>query len=265
MPNKLVFIGGMGRSGTHYLGRVLGEHPEVKLRLESKFTFWSITNHVAYNMKITRLRFWAAVGYLKVNSMLTNKLIVEKTHPAIWVKNKIDRLLPNAKWVCVVRDPYQAAASMKKHAGVKKWYTRVSQNEVNPFLGITEQNRSRFAGLSIAQKSTYKWIAHMEQMERIQLESPNRVLIVQFENLVQDQANTLISVFDFLGLAPVTPKEKGNQSTLSKKQELGQNEVNAIDEILRSHKREKWIKYRPIEQPGISHPFKIETASPVHC
>ena len=86
-------------------------------------------------------------------------------------------------------------------------------------------------------------------MERIQLESPNRVLIVQFENLVQDQASTLKSVFDFLGLATVTPQEKGNQSTLSKKQELGQNEVNAIDEILRSHKREKWIKYRPIEHP----------------
>ena len=249
MQNKLVFIGGMGRSGTHYLGRVLGEHPEVKLRLESKFTFWSITNHVAYNMKTSRLRFWVAITYLKFKSILTKKLIIEKTHPAIWAKNKIDRISPNAKWICVIRDPYQVAASMKKHVGVQEWYNRIAQNEINPFLGITEQNRRQFDDLSLVQKGTYKWISHIEQIELIKLESPNRVLLVPFENLVKDQASTLKGVFNFLELTPVAPEEKGNRSTLNKKQNLGAGEIDEIDEILLSHKRETWIKYRPSIQP----------------
>ena len=248
MQNKLVFIGGMGRSGKHYLGRILGEHPDVKLRLESKFTFWSITNHVAYNMKTSRLRFWVAITYLKFRSILTKKLIIEKTHPAIWAKNKIDRISPHAKWICVIRDPYQSAASMKKHVGVQKWYNRIAQNEINPFLGITDQNRRQFDGLSLVQKGTYKWISHIEQIELIKLESPNRVLIVPFENLVKDQASTLRGVFRFLELTPVTPEEKGNRSTLNKKQKLGPDEIGEIDEILLSHKLEKWIKYRPSAQ-----------------
>jgi hypothetical protein len=39
MQNKMLFIGGMGRSDTHYLGRINGEHPQVWLGLEAKFAF----------------------------------------------------------------------------------------------------------------------------------------------------------------------------------------------------------------------------------
>ena len=247
MQNKLVFIGGMGRSGTHYLGRILGEHPETILRLESKFTFNAITQYVVFNHLKHRILVWVALAYLKIMSMLTGKMIIEKTHPAIWMKDKVDRISPEAKWICVVRDPYQAIASMKKHAGVQKWYERVNLNERNDFLGINAHNVNQFASLSLVQKGVYKWIAHMEQMERIQLESPDRVMVVQFDELVQKQAHTLRSVFDFLNLSPIEPREKGNASTLRKKQALEPAEVNEIDELLRSHNREVWIKYRPEE------------------
>ena len=97
MPNKIVFIGGMGRSGTHYLGRILGEHPQTILRLESKFTFKSITQYVVYRGERHRLIVWLALAYLKIKSMLTQKQIIEKTHPAIWIKDKIDFICPEAK------------------------------------------------------------------------------------------------------------------------------------------------------------------------
>ena len=78
MPNKIVFIGGMGRSGTHYLGRILGEHPQTILRLESKFTFKSITQYVVFRGERHRLLVWLALAYLKIKSMLTQKQIIEK-------------------------------------------------------------------------------------------------------------------------------------------------------------------------------------------
>ena len=247
MPNKIVLIGGMGRSGTHYLGRILGEHPQTILRLESKFTFKSITQYVVFRGERHRLLVWLALAYLKIKSMLTQKHIIEKTHPAIWIKDKIDFISPEAKWICVVRDPYQAIASMKKHAGVQAWYDRVSLSEHNDFLGITAQNVSQFGQLSLVQKGAFKWIAHMNQMEQIKNDSPDRVLIVHFDDLVQRQAQTLNEVFQFLDLSPIEPREKGNAKTLRKKQALKPAEVNEIDEILRSHNRAEWMKYRPEE------------------
>ena len=247
MSNKIVFIGGMGRSGTHYLGRILGEHPQTVLRLESKFTFKSITRYVVFRGEWRRLLVWFALAYLKIKSMLTPKQVIEKTHPAIWIKDKIDIISPEAKWICVIRDPYQAIASMKKHAGVQAWYDQVSLSEHNDFLGITAQNVNQFAQLSLVQKGAFKWIAHMKQMEQMRIESPDRVLLIHFDDLVQRQALTLKKVFQFLDLPLIEPREKGNATTLRKKQALKPSEVNEIDEVLRSHKRAEWMKYRPEE------------------
>ena len=51
----------------------------------------------------------------------------------------------------------------------------------------------------LGSKMAFKWIAHMNQMEQIKNDSPDRVLIVHFDDLVQRQAQTLnenvISIF----------------------------------------------------------------------
>lgn len=245
MQNKMLFIGGMGRSGTHYLGRIIGEHPQVRLRLEAKFTFWSITNHVAYNKKTNAVRFWLAAIFLKVLSSTSPRIVCEKTHPVIWVKSKLDRIFPKAKWICVRRDPYQSIASMKEHRGVQKWYHRIPLNEINPFLGITKENKSRFQALSLAEKGAYKWIAHMEQMKRIQYDSPKRVMTVEFDNLVMDQKETLAAVFNFLHLDPILPNERGDQSSLAKKNNLSKEESLLISQILIANNWGEWTKFSP--------------------
>ena len=177
----------MGRSGIHYLGRVLGEHPDVKLRLESMFTFWSITNHVAYNQKKNQTRFWVAAAYLKLLTSISARLICEKTHPSIWVKHKLDRLFPEARWVCIIRDPYQAIASMKKHCGVQKWYDRLLLDTVNPFLGINAENQRRFEHLTLIEKAAYKWLSQMNQIEKIHQNAPDQVLLINFDDLVNEK------------------------------------------------------------------------------
>jgi hypothetical protein len=245
MHNKMIFIGGMGRSGTHYLGRTLGEHPDITLRLESKFTFWSITNHVAHNQKTHSLRFWLSAIFLKCLTIGSSKVICEKTHPAIWIKAKLSFLFPNAKWICVVRDPYQAVASMKKHAGVQKWYQKLPLDEVNPFLGITEENKQNFNRLSLAEKGAYKWISHTQQMEKIQRESPENVLLVNFNDLVTSQEKTLKLALNFLGLSTHTPMEKGEQSTLHKKQALTKEEALSISQILIANNYGQWTSHSP--------------------
>ena len=243
--SRMIFIGGMGRSGTHYLGRTLGEHPDVKLRLESKFTFWSITNHVAHNENKNRARFWIAAVYLKLLASTNSRLICEKTHPSIWVKHKLDRLFPKALWVCVIRDPYQAVASMKKHRGVQKWYDRLPQDTLNPFLGINAENRRRFKHLTLVEKGAYKWLSHMNQMDKIHQNAPDQVLLINFDDLVNNQMGALGTVFQFLGLDPISPDEQGESSTLEKKKSLSEDECLAISNILSAGNRGEWTKFNP--------------------
>jgi hypothetical protein len=90
-------------------------------------------------------------------------------------------------------------------------------NEINPFLGITKKNKSRFQELSLGEKGAYKWIAHIEQMKCIEHDSPKRLMTVEFDNLVIDQKETLTAVFNFLHLDPTLPNESGDQSSLAKK------------------------------------------------
>ena len=190
---------------------------------------------------------------LKIKSMLTPKQIIEKTHPAIWIKDKIDFISPEAKWICVVgRDPYQAfIASMKKHAGVQAWYDRVSLSEHNDFLGITAQNVSQFGQALLGSKRRlFQMDCSHERNGADQNDSPDRVLIVHFDDLVQRQAQTLKEVFQFWTCLPferVSRTCSMRRRFAFEKQALKPAEVNEIDEILRSHNRAEWMKYRPEE------------------
>jgi len=244
--NKIVFIGGMGRSGTHYIGRLLGEHPKVNLRLESRFTFWPITNYVAYNKaKAKKPGFNRAVLYLKGIVRLDPRTVVEKTHPSIWAAEELLMHFPNARWICVERDPYQSIASMLKHSGVQKWYDRVDESTPNPFLGITDLNKSFFSNLSLVEKGAYKWVAHTNQMNYLKDRYGNQVLMIRYDDLVLNQIETLQEVYGFLNLAFQSPQERGKVQSLKKKNVLTKVDVVKINEVLALSNLNEWTSLAP--------------------
>lgn len=199
LEQTIVFVGGAGRSGTHHLGRILGDHPQTKLRLEKKLTFRPISQSIAHNEFKSR-KITLALRYLRLCSKLTSKVVVEKTHPSVWIFDQILDEMPCAKMIAITRSPYEVVASMKKHEGVQRWYDEVDITTSNPFLGITKANKSNFNNLSSIEQFTHKWIAHYKQIQELQNRFPNQVLSIHFDGLIKNTQETYDEVCSFIGL-----------------------------------------------------------------
>lgn len=232
LKQTVVFVGGAGRSGTHHLGRILGDHPQTKLRLEKKLTFTPISQSIAHN-KFKSKKVTLALRYLRLCSKLTSKVVVEKTHPSVWIFDQIVKELPGAKLIAITRNPYEVVASMKKHEGVQRWYKEVDITASNPFLGITEANRSNFNNLSSIEQFTHKWIAHYEQVQKLQNSFPNQVQSIHFDNLIKNTQKTYEGVCSFIGL---DQKQKlgvqSDESRLLGHRALQGNDAKKVHDVL---------------------------------
>ena len=85
----------------------------------------------------------------------------------------------------------------------------------------------------------------MNQMDKIHQNAPDQVLLINFDDLVNDQMGALGTVFQFLGLDPISPDEQGESSTLEKKKSLSEDECCAISNILIAGNRCEWTKFNP--------------------
>ena len=74
--------------------------------------------------------------------------------------------------------------------------------------------------------------------------APDQVLLINFDDLVNDQMGTLGTVFQFLD-DPISPDEQGESSTLEKKKSLSEDECRAISNILNAGNRGEWTKFNP--------------------
>lgn len=178
----------------------------VKVRLEVEPTF-SLATQLA-NKPWDECKFEELVEHYSALDE-SPELIVEKSHPVVWYVERLHREFPNAKFIGVLRDPYQVVNSMLNHGGVMGWYKSLPQDEINQFLGITPENRKYFDYLPIESKCALKWKAHADRLE--ELKELDYVRVYDFEKLLFDSENQYLDMCEFIGLEPqkcgVEPKQ----------------------------------------------------------
>lgn len=198
----IVFVGGVGRSGTHMLGRLLATHKDVQVRLESGMSFDNLAK-LASDPDISCLeRILRKIFILLDLSRFyfSRDWTVEKTHSSIWSAAFLFRCFPKSKMIIMERDQFSVLASMKVHEGVNKWYEILPQDKVNPFLGISIENRGTFRDSHVLYKYWVKWKSHIDMGRKLRKEFPDNVLIVHYENIVLKQLETLQAICTFLDL-----------------------------------------------------------------
>lgn len=168
MNQCIIFILGTGRSGTHWIGYALANHPDIISSVEEQPMFdWStkiaLDPQKNYHL-LTRL-IWM---YRWKMFRSRPKHFLDKSHPNIWIAEELNLAFNNPMFVGIERNPFANIASMIKHQGVSEWHHRWKEFSIpNRFLGIEEEMVTYYEDLPFASKCALRWLAHHKQMNRL--------------------------------------------------------------------------------------------------
>lgn len=231
---KMIFIIGTGRSGTHWLGYILKAHPDVRVTIEKSPMFDWVTRMALYPDSRVNLLPMLIRRYKIEYIRSVPRHYADKSHPNIWIADKLAEALPNALFVGIQRNPYATVASMLRHDGVLLWQKRWGEFPIpNQFLGITIENAEGYNDLPMSVKCALRWHAHKEQMVHLKNLLGSRLKIFHYEALIKNTEHELYDLRDFLQLTSPIPFPLIRSESLDKwKYELIPEVQNQIAEVV---------------------------------
>ena len=253
--NSPVFIVGTGRSGTTILGKVLSIHKDIGFLNEPKAMWHSVfpnedvsgnfsrkeshfrlTGKDASNKTIRSAR--RLFGFYK--AITCSRLIVDKFPEMIFRVEFIKRIFPDAKFILLVRNGWDVSLSIEtwsqKYGKVsrgnvtdwwgtnnRKWILMVDQlirgsTDLGPVYQQLEKIQTQ------RDRAAVEWVVTMREGLTKKSMFPDDVIIVKFEDLVNNPNENITNILKFSGLGtdekvfqyaekifrPVTRKERFN-------------------------------------------------------
>jgi hypothetical protein len=236
-----IFIVGTGRSGTHFIARLLSgyrnvhdplkgkEHPKILMEIAV-----SAIMHKEQSIVVHRY-------YLDAFGALKGKVFIDQHHPNLFFVDKLSAAFPGAIFLYPRRPIVQVVASMLAHRGVQSRYRFAENHNVpfpNRFLGLESKNEISRLPLHIL--CAKRFAAHEREFAKLKLKYPGRVRGVEYEMLVHDPAETLNATFvpeEQAALGEFVLNESPQSASLSKyKTVLSGQQIDEVEEVGREHR-----------------------------
>lgn len=231
---RLVFVMGCGRSGTHWLGAILAGSSEVAPRTEQEPCFGWVTEMAMNPARVETLFPKTCRIYRQCLKRASAPFIAEKTHPSMWIAERLAEVFDDALFIGVQRNAYATIASMLRHKGVTLWTAKWREYPVpNRFLGIATGDSDRYESLSNAEKHAMRWRAHAERMSELRHTLGSRFACVSYEQLQCDTPAALRLIGTHLGLSERLPVPEIKATSLDKwKHELSCDDMPTIEAVV---------------------------------
>ncbi len=215
-PETVTYIAGVARSGTSWLGQVFNSAPSVRFRFQPLFAyeFKGRVNEDSSSQEFKRLTddmFVQETPFLvqkdKLESGLYPKFVKESKCPHLVFKenryqNVIEpfmRKCPNVKLVGLVRNPNAVLNSWMQN---EKEFPPGSEPLTEWRYGLCKNNGPEdFFGY-------YKWKEVANLYLDLWEKWPDRVVVVQYEQLVEDSVKITKDLFKFCGIPYSSQTEK---------------------------------------------------------
>jgi hypothetical protein len=232
--NRPIFIIGTGRSGTHWIGNTLANHPEISATIETQPIF-GLSTRIALNPNREWLLYFLLVWIYRVKMFqAAPRRYLDKSHPNIWIAERLKTSFPQARFIGIERNPYATVASMLKRKAVLNWHRRWTDLRVpNRFLGITAENARTYEQMPIAARCALRWVNHRHKMNSICNSLRDAVLVISYEKLACDTESAVKDLEQFLGLRVSIPLPDVDKSALTKwKTQLSKEEIHQIETVV---------------------------------
>ncbi len=229
-----VFVIGSGRSGTHWLGYILEAHPDIEVAFEQPPIFQWVTQMALDPGKERQLLPKLVRRYRYEFAAVAPRVFVDKSHPNIWLAEKLADAFPDARFIGIHRDAYGTVASMLKHSGVLGWYDSWRDYPVpNRFLGISEEMAADYDRMPLASKCAVRWQAHLDELRRLGAVLGPRLCLVSYEALQTSTVEEVHRIGQFLELRSPIPVPQVRTASLNRwESELGPETRRQIRDIV---------------------------------
>jgi hypothetical protein len=229
-----VFIVGTGRSGTNWLALMLKTHPQIHVTVEKEPMFGWVTAMALQPPLRDGLYPRLARRYALEHALVRTKIYVDKSHPNLWIADRLAQSFPSAKFIAIRRDVRAVVASMLQHQGVMASIHDWKRYPVpNDLLGITVDNVDEYETLSLAAKCAHRWLSHTQRIEKLRPTLGPRLLVCEYEDLSQHSAAVLLKLNRFLDLTtPLATPAIKHASLDQWRQTLRAADLRDIDRVV---------------------------------
>jgi hypothetical protein len=217
------------------MGDLLGQHPQIRSFVEPRPLFDLVTR-AAIDESFGRQSLPRILAeYDRLFELSAPLHCADKSHPALWIAEALAAHFPNARFIGMSRDAAPTVASMLRHSGVRRWCEEwMKYPSPNRFLGITRENADWYSSASLIQRCVARWWSHHHELSRLQSVLGDRMVLLNYEDLVSSPDQTLARVKRLIGLDEPFPAASPRRESLSKwKSQLSSAEVIAIQETMR--------------------------------